>query len=45
MGARVVGSALAFSIVDAFLSEPFESGGRHQVRVDEIKATEEINFK
>ena len=45
MGARVVGSALAFSIVDAFLAEPFEAGGRHQVRVDEIKATEEENFK
>lgn len=45
MGARVIGSALAFSIVDAFLSEPFETGGRHQVRVDEIIATEEANFK
>ncbi len=45
LGARVVGSSLAFSIVDAFLSEPFESGGRHQVRVDEIKETEQANFK
>ena len=45
MGARVIGYSLALSIVDAFLSEPFESGGRHQVRVDEIKATEEENFK
>ncbi len=45
LGARVVGSALAFAIVDAFLAEPFEKGGRHQVRVDEIIATEEINFK
>lgn len=45
MGARVVGSALAFAIVDAFLAEPFETGGRHQARVDEIIATEDLNFK
>ncbi len=45
MGARVVGSSLAFAIVDAFLTEAFESGGRHQVRVDEIKAAEDRQFK
>jgi ribose 5-phosphate isomerase B len=45
MGARVVGSSLATSIVDAFLEEPFDSSGRHKVRVDEISATEEANFK
>jgi ribose 5-phosphate isomerase B len=44
LGARVIGSSLAFAIVDAFLSEPFEAGGRHQVRVDEILATEDRNF-
>jgi len=45
LGARVVGSSLAFAIVDAFLAETFESGGRHQVRVNEIIATEEDNMK
>lgn len=45
LGARVVGSSLAFSIVDAFLDEAFESGGRHQIRVDEIRETEQANFK
>lgn len=45
LGGRVIGSALALSIVDAFLDEPFESGGRHQVRVNEIIETEEENFK
>lgn len=45
LGARVVGPALAFAIVDAFLSENFEEGGRHQIRVDEIIATEQGNFK
>jgi len=41
MGARVVGSGLACSIADAFLSEAFESGGRHQVRVNEMMALEQ----
>lgn len=45
LGARVIGSGLAFAIVDAFLAEPFETGGRHQARVDEIIATETENFK
>ena len=45
LGARVIGSALAFAIVDAFLAEPFESGGRHQARVNEIMAMEDINFR
>ncbi len=45
LGARVVGSGLAVSIVDAFLQETFESGGRHQVRVNEITAQEAAYFK
>lgn len=45
LGARVIGPSLAFAIVDAFLAESFESGGRHQVRVDEIIATEDANFR
>lgn len=44
MGARVVGSALALSIVDAFLSESFETGGRHQARVDELSRNERTDF-
>ena len=44
LGARVVGPALAFAIVDAFLAETFETGGRHQARVDEISSVEENNF-
>ena len=39
-GERVVGAGLANELVDAFLAAPFE-GGRHQVRVDKIKALEE----
>lgn len=45
LGARVLGASLALAIVDAFLAEPFESGGRHQARVDELGATEDKNFQ
>ena len=45
LGARVVGAGLAVSIVEAFLSEAFESGGRHQARVDEILSVERRNFR
>lgn len=45
LGARVVGSGLALSIVDSFLAEPFEAGGRHQVRVNDITAQEDLYFK
>ncbi len=34
LGARVTGAALALDILDAFLSSEFESGGRHELRVD-----------
>lgn len=39
MGARVIDSATALKIVDAFLSTDF-GGGRHAPRVDMIKALE-----
>jgi len=39
IGARVVGTELAKTIVDAFLDAKFE-GGRHQLRVDKIMAIE-----
>lgn len=45
LGARVVGSGLALSIVDSFLAEPFEAGGRHQIRVNEILSQEEQYFR
>ncbi|MBQ9388408.1 MAG: ribose 5-phosphate isomerase B [Lachnospiraceae bacterium] len=40
VGARVIGVELAKMIVDEFFSAGFE-GGRHQTRVDMIKATED----
>ncbi|MEL7464325.1 MAG: ribose 5-phosphate isomerase B [Pseudomonadota bacterium] len=40
LGARVVGDALALSIVDTFLETEF-GGGRHAIRVDMIKALDE----
>ena len=42
MGARVIGSALAIDILDAFLGADFE-GGRHAVRVGMISDIEEEN--
>ncbi|MEQ8196424.1 MAG: ribose 5-phosphate isomerase B [Clostridiaceae bacterium] len=40
MGERVIGPGLAIDIVDTFLNSKFE-GGRHQIRIDKIKAIEE----
>jgi ribose 5-phosphate isomerase B len=45
LGARVVGTGLAVSVVDAFLEETFEAGGRHQARVEEIRDVERRHFK
>ncbi|MBQ9530604.1 MAG: ribose 5-phosphate isomerase B [Eubacterium sp.] len=39
LGARVIGSGLAFELVDTFIYTEFE-GGRHQTRVDQIMAIE-----
>jgi ribose 5-phosphate isomerase B len=39
LGGRVIGSELAKDIVDAFLKTAYE-GGRHQRRLDKIKALE-----
>lgn len=38
LGGRVVGPALALSILDAFLAADFDDGGRHRGRVNEIDA-------
>ncbi|WP_251976314.1 ribose 5-phosphate isomerase B [Salinicola avicenniae] len=40
MGARVIGIELAKTIVDSFLSNEFEPGGRSQPKVDRIEAYE-----
>ncbi len=40
IGERVLGAGQAGAVVGAFLAQPFE-GGRHQRRVDKIKAMEE----
>jgi ribose 5-phosphate isomerase B len=39
LGGRILGEGLALSIVDIFLSTPFD-GGRHQRRVDQIAEIE-----
>lgn len=40
MGARVIGSCVAADILDAFLGAEFESGGRHEERVNMMKDIE-----
>lgn len=40
VGARVIGEELAADILHAFLSAEFESGGRHERRVNKIIAAE-----
>lgn len=40
LGARVIGEELAVTLLDAFLSGEFESGGRHERRVNKIIAAE-----
>ena len=40
MGARVIGTGIVGDIVDLFLNTEFESGGRHEQRVDMITAIE-----
>lgn len=40
MGARVIGPGLAKDITDLFLDTPFESGGRHEARVNMITEIE-----
>lgn len=39
-GARIVGSEVAFEIVDTFLNTPFSYGERHQKRIDQITQIE-----
>lgn len=41
MGARVIGIGLATDITELFLSTEFESGGRHEERVNMITAIEQ----
>ncbi len=43
-GGRVIGSAVALAMIDAFFAEEF-AGGRHAVRVGDISSLEEVNFK
>ncbi len=37
LGARIIGDVLAYDIVETFLTTKFESGGRHERRVNKLK--------
>lgn len=45
LGGRVLGAGLAIELVDVFLNTPFEGGGRHQRRIDQITAIENEIYK
>jgi len=45
MGARVIGSSLACSLVDAFLTTSFTKEPRHMRRLEKLKAIENANMK
>ncbi|MCC8022857.1 MAG: ribose 5-phosphate isomerase B [Clostridiales bacterium] len=40
LGGRVIGAGTALELVDVFLNTPFEGGGRHQRRIDQIAQLE-----
>lgn len=42
MGERVIGAGLACDIVKVWLETPFESGGRHENRVNKIEQQEHV---
>lgn len=42
MGERVIGPGLAHDIVRIWLETPFESGGRHENRVNKIEEMEQV---
>jgi len=44
IGGRIIGRGMALEIVKVWLSTPF-AGGRHQRRIDKIKALEKQNMK
>ena len=44
LGARVIGEELAVELLGAFLDAEFESGGRHERRVNKIKSAENGKF-
>ncbi len=44
MGARVIGQGLAVDITDMFLENEFESGGRHELRVNMITDVEKDQY-
>lgn len=45
MGARIIGPAVAEELTERFLSASFLTGTRHEIRLNKVKAIENVNFK
>ena len=45
LGARIIGPALAEELVTRFLQASFQTGSRHEGRLNKVKAIENTNFK
>ncbi|MBF0584469.1 MAG: ribose 5-phosphate isomerase B [Magnetococcales bacterium] len=43
LGARTIGSGVAAAVLEVWLKEPFE-GGRHQRRISQMDAQDELSF-
>ncbi len=45
LGARIIGSAVAEELTERFLSASFQTGTRHEGRLNKVKTIEDLNFK
>lgn len=45
LGARIIGPAVAEELTKHFLTASFQSGSRHEGRLNKVKAIEDLNFK
>lgn len=45
LGARIIGTAVAEELTERFLSASFQTGTRHEMRLNKVKTIEDLNFK
>lgn len=45
LGARIIGAAIAEELTERFLSASFQTGTRHEDRLNKVKTIENLNFK
>lgn len=45
LGARIIGTAVAEEVTERFLNASFQTGTRHEDRLNKVKTIENLNFK